>query len=548
MNVADYFVDTLVGHGVKHVFAFPGTPIMPIFHSIDQRTDIARITLRHEAAVSLAASAQAKLTHSLGVCLATSGPGATNMVTGVADAHLDRVPMLAITGILPTWKQGRREFQDVDQTQLYQAITGKSMECKSAEQFPSLLKQCIGYAEKYRDAVHLAIPLDILETKIDPHNNLYQVTQQPQRHILLSAPKEAYKLVANEINQANKVCIVVGSQALGAGEYIEKLSERIGAPILCSFPAKGIIHEEHPNYTGVFGVFSRAGSSLSQLIVDHADTILTFGVTDLVTFVSDEKGLQNKHIIMCQPDFSILNYHFRHLKSLFGPLDVAVKQLIRYVKSKPKTDLLDEMHRLKEKYMVPVNLNDSLNEELDSFVHPAKIFKELNRYLDKNSLITIDVGDNGLWAQRYLSLQHRQRVLVSNKLGSMGFAMPAAIAVKLMQPEKTVVAICGDGGMQMYMAELNSAIQYDVSFILIILKNNSLGRVSRAKGKDYWVEIKNPNFVEVARGCGCDGVVVNNDHDLELAMKSAFQVHTGPYVVEINIDPHLLPSRTIVGY
>jgi len=320
-TVADFIIATLAQYGVKPIFGYPGAAILPLLESIRSHPTMEWVTTRHEATAAYAASAQGKLSANLSVCMSSSGPGASNLTTGILDAHLDRAPMLAITGLLPTWKQSRQDFQDIDQATLFASITGMSVECKNIQQLPAMLKMCIGYALKKRDVVHLAIPLDIQEAKVNTLNHLYKLNNKISKIPFQAAPKAVFDVVAQTLEKYQRIAIVVGPRATGAGRAIEALSDKLRSPILSTLSAKGIVNKSHNNAFGVLGIFGKPGIKLTRDILQEIELILTFGVDHLLPFLCDLDGQQKRAFIQCEPDTNFDSYQFQKLHNIFGPLN-----------------------------------------------------------------------------------------------------------------------------------------------------------------------------------------------------------------------------------
>ena len=251
MNIAQFICDSLAAYQVRYIFGYPGAAILPLMDAIDKNPQLEWILMRHESAAAFAASAQAKLTQHFSVCMATSGPGATNLITGLLDANLDRAPVLVITGLIPAFKHNLSYFQDIDQIHLLKTCCDFSVGCEHPLQIPGLLQSAVGYVIKNNRPAHLAIARDIQLQEI----NLKPDTTRLHRPVqLMTPPSAALDMVAAELTKSEDIIIVVGSRAKGAGPGIERLAEKMGAPIICSFAGKGIINENHPHYFGVLGL------------------------------------------------------------------------------------------------------------------------------------------------------------------------------------------------------------------------------------------------------------------------------------------------------
>ena len=245
MNVADYIIAFLGSLGVRHIFGYPGSPLVPLLAALQRQDVVSWVLMRHENAAAMAAGAHARLTGELGVCAATSGPGALNAICGVIDADLDRVPVLAITGQVPTAQVGHWDFQDVNQAQLFGAALAHSASCIHSGQLVALLRNFVGRARQQQRAVHLALPSDVLETElaVDDAQFSLDLALLPRPLVLMPPPAAALDLVARELENFRLPVVVIGRRALGCGSAIEQLAEKLGAPIITSLDGKGIVDE-----------------------------------------------------------------------------------------------------------------------------------------------------------------------------------------------------------------------------------------------------------------------------------------------------------------
>lgn len=541
MNVADYLVAFLASLGIKHIFGYPGSPLVPLLAALERQSAVEWILMRHENSAALAASAQAKITGDLGVCVATSGPGALNFVCGVADAHLDRVPVLALTGLVPTASQGHWEFQDVDQTALFGVILPRSASCIHPGQLAALLRNYVGHARQHNETVHLGLSSDILSAEIDVQDSMFQLDSQrlPEVLNLMLPPEAALDKFAADLDQIERIVIVLGRRALGCGEAIEELAEKLGAPIITSLDGKGIVNEAHPNVLGVLGIFGFPAIETTRQILQQADAILAFGVDTLKPFLTDGTDYQRRVLFQCEPDFSSLTHEYHRARTLVGPLKDIAYALQDRVRQRPRSAIIDALVAERQVFI------ETTHEEIPVFkdfelAHPMLFLMQLNNFLDERSVIVLDTGAHTIWAARYLQLTKRQRVLVSSRLGTMGFSLPAAIAAQLARPDDRVVVICGDGGIQMVIGELATAVQYQLPIILIIFNNNVLQNVATQQAARYGTDLHNPDFVALAKAYGADGAVIDGQTDVNEVLKQAFADRRVPFVIDLRCDPTIL--------
>lgn len=334
MKVAEFIADYIAANRVHYIFGYPGAAILPMMDAINKHPTLKWILMRNELSASFAASAQGKLTDQISVCMASSGPGATNLLTGLLDADLDRSPVLAITGLVPTIKHGLSHFQDVDQIEILKSSCGFSARCQHPMQVVELLQCAIGYVIKNKRTAHFAIPYDIQLVEFT-NSQLKSVKQHfINFHYsieLMKPPIDAIDLVAKQISEYEDIIIAVGPRARFAGKEIEILSEKLKAPIICSFASKGVINESHPNYFGVLGLFGAPANQLAMHAIKHAKLVITFGVDDLVYFLTAGKISQQRDFIQCEPTISSVNYQFIQKRILLGRLSEIALELANRV-------------------------------------------------------------------------------------------------------------------------------------------------------------------------------------------------------------------------
>ena len=541
MKVADYVVSFLSAMGVRHVFGYPGSPLLPLLAAIDRHPDVRWVLMRHENSAALAASADGKLTGRLSVCVATSGPGALNFVCGVADAHLDRVPMLALTGLVPTASQGHWEFQDVDQTRLFAAILDRSATCIHSEQLTALIRNFVGHAQQQHQTVHLALPSDILDMDIDGDSDLYDLApeQLPITLRLMPPPAKALDVVAKELEQYRQITIVVGRRSIGCGSALETLAEKLQAPIITTLDGKGIIDESHPNSLGVLGIFGFPGVERAKQMLRRSDAVLAFGTDTLKPFLTNHSDVQRRALIQCEPEFAWLTHEYHRARTLVGPLEPIAHGLCERIRKRERSSVFDgpiaEGCDLERSVMADIVAGPG-----HSHADPTAFLLTLNRHLDEHTTVVLDTGAHTLWAAQFLHLTHRQRVLVSSRLGTMGFSLPAAIAAQLADPDHKVLVVCGDGGFQMVVGELATAVQYRLPIIVIVFNNGVLQNVAAQQAVPYGTDLYNPDFVALARAYGAFGATVEAGTDVDAVMRKAFEQRDVPFVIDLQCDPHVM--------
>jgi thiamine pyrophosphate-dependent acetolactate synthase large subunit-like protein len=511
-----------------------------MFAALERQTDVRWILMRHENAAALAASAYAKATGGLGVCIATSGPGALNFICGVVDGHLDRVPVLALTGLVSTANQGHWEFQDVDQSRLFSSILSRSATCVHPAQLPALLRNFVGHALQQDETVHLALPSDILTAEIDEVNSAFHLDakQIPAPLNLLPPPPQALDIVADELQQYRQIVIVLGRRALHCGADIEQLAEKLGAPIVTSLDGKGIVDESHPHVLGVLGIFGFPAVETTKHILQGADAILAFGIDTLKPFLTDDMDVQRRSLFQCEAQFSSLTHEYHRTHALLGPLSAIARGLSERLPGRTNSAMIEALGQERQAFMR--QFTSGMSSTGGKYAQPITFLLHLNRYLDQHCTVVLDTGAHTLWAAQFLQLTKRQRLLVSSRLGTMGFSIPAAIAAQLANPNDRVVAICGDGGFQMVVGELATAAQYQLPIILVVFNNGLLQNVAAQQAHPFGTTLQNPDFVALVRAFGGDGAVVDGSTDMEAVLQQAFAHRDAPFLIDLRCDPSVM--------
>ncbi len=524
-TVSEVLVDQLVAWGVEYVFGLPGTTCLGMVDAIRKHDRIRFIKVRHEEAAALMASAYAKLTGKVGVCLTIAGPGATNLITGLYDAKMDRAPVLALTGQVKLQYIGPGGFQEIDQDVLFNSFCVFNKTINSKEQTIELVTLALRHALVERGVAHLAIPNDVqkelLEAEIEPLEG-----RIPDFRIVNTALIDrAVRL----IDDAAQPVIIAGWGARGYGKKLLKLAERINAPIVTTYRAKGVVPEDHELALGALG---DVGTPMARRFVKAADLLLVFGSS-----FSEKTNIPQKKTI--QVDFEPMNLakEFPIDVPILGECGLVLEKLLDTVHERSNPELLKAVTHEKETWFA------RLDNEADAEASPLRvpfIIRVLREIIDPAAIISVDVGDNSFWFGRNFVMKQQQTLLMSGYLATMGFGLPAAIAAKLAAPDKQVVCITGDGGFAQVMGEFLTAVEHNLKIIVVILNNNELAMISmeqRVEGyPKFATELENPNFADYAVNCGGCGFTVYEPGELKVALEHALPVKK-PVIVDIKTDP-----------
>lgn len=525
-TVSDVLVDQLVEWGVKYVFGMPGTSVLGIIESIRKNDKIKYIQVRHEETAAFMASAYGKLTGHVAVCLTIAGPGSTNLATGLYDAKLDHSPVLAITGIVKRQIIGPGSFQEIDQYSFFRPVTVFDKILMSIKQTVPLVTLAMKHAIIDGGVSHLGIPVDLQSRRHDAEALPFE-GNFPNNSI--SQPEIMVKKAARIIYEARRPAIITGFGAMGQGDNIIELAEKISAPVVSTFRGKGVINEYHKLYVGSHGGI---GSSAAAKLVKDSDLLIVIGCS-----FSDQTMLPEKRMV--QIDINPMMIAKRHPveAGLFGNSSVLVPELKEKVKENKKEDYLDEIKNLKHEWL------DLLQKEADSTktpIRPQYIVKVLNEKIADDAIITLDVGDNGWWFGRNFLMKKTQKMIFSGYLGSMAFSLPAAIAAQLIYPERQVICTAGDGGFSMLMPDFMTAVKNELPIKVFIFNNSELAMIRQEQLMEnypnYETKLHSFDFAEYARNCGGVGIKVENPEELEGAVDEALKLDK-PVIVDINTDP-----------
>jgi len=540
VTLADFIVARLADMGVRHIFGVPGLALLPLLDALARQDRVDWVLMAHENAAAHAAAAESKLAGRLGVCATTSGPGALQPLCGVVDAHLDYAPLLLITGLVPRANLGHWGFQDVDQTALYRAILPQSTTCSTAAQTAALLRSHVGIAMNRGQAAHLAMPVDLLAERIDEKDPVFAL-QSGSTPRSVPAPITGVAAAAQTLSQCEKPVIVVGRRAYGAGDAILALAERLDAPVLASLDGKGVVNESHPHALGVYGIWGFPGIATARRVMAEAATVIAFGVDYIKPFIADGRDVQQRDLVQVQasPAFATLEYQALH--TLTGSIPEIAAALAAAVVERPSSgmmlelasDRLATMEDILERLATAEARNTALANPLDFLL-------ALNLRLRAEHVLSIDSGSHALWAAMFLRLKHGQRLLVSGRLGTMGFSLPALIGAHQADPECRPVGIMGDGCFGMTGTELATAARLKVPLVLVVVNNGVLQNVSAQQTCVFGTDLPAIDFVAFARACGARGAHVTGDTDLDQVLDDAFASSDVPFVIDLRCDPNLV--------
>ncbi len=536
-TVTDVMVETMVNWGVTHVFGMVGHSNLGLadaFRRQEAAGNLTYIGIRHEGAASFAASAYAKLTGKPAACFSIAGPGATNLLTGLWDAKVDRAPILALTGQVDTQVLGPGAFQEVDLAAAFEAVSAWSQTVLNTSKHAELMTLALKHATLSRDVAHLVFP-DEVQTfpaaddahASGPEGRIPRLSVAPPQETL----DEALKL----LRKAKRPVIIVGHGARFdmQGEGIIALAERLKAPVITTFKGKGQIPDSHPLAGGVLG---RSGTPIASWLMNESDLLVVLGAS-----FSNHTGITPK-IPTIQVDFEPLALGKFHSVTVpvLGEIAVTCRQIMEQLGDTAATDQSEDV--AKRWKIWRAEKARRRKDDRGMGVNSAAVFDSLTRLVPGNAVIAVDVGNNTYSFGRYFECK-QQSVLMSGYLGSIGFGFPAAMGAWAAAPDRPTVCITGDGGFGQYMGELTTAVKYGMNITHILLNNNELGKISKEQRAGEWevwqTSLVNPDFAEYAKLCGAMGVRVSEVDQLDGAISMAL-AHDGPALVEVLSDAQLM--------
>ena len=537
ITISDQMVDVMTKWGVKVVFGIVGHSNLGFadaMHKAEEQGKLSYYGVRHEGAAAFAASAYAKLTGKPAICFSIAGPGATNMLTGMWDAHVDNVPLIAITGQVNTQIMGPGTFQELDLHSAFKAVTRWQQTVIGARNASDLMALAIKNSIVEHGPTALILPDEIQQ--LPALNPFPEMPKQGRIANVEIAPpiNELDKAIAL-INNAKRPCIVAGKGAIEHRAEVINFAEKLEIPIVTTFKAKGLVPDSHPLACGVLG---RSGIPVASIMMGTADLLLVFGASFSVhTGIAEYiPTIQVDHDKMTLGKFTAVDV------PLLGDIGVTINQILNSVnlKSKSNPKIVKEIATRWENWRQEKRRRQK--DKSKKGLNSANIFDVMSKTVPNDAIICVDVGNNTYSFGRYFECVN-QTILMSGYLGSIGFAFPAAIGAWSANTGRKIIAVAGDGGFGQYMVEFTTAVKYAMPILLILLNNSELGKITKefnAGGMEAWhTSLKNPNFVEYAKSCGGNGIQVKDINNLAEAINIGLSSNI-PFIVECITDISLI--------
>ena len=526
---SEIVIECLKEQGVDTVFGYPGGAILNVYDELyKHQNEIKHILTSHEQGAAHAADGYARATGKVGVCLATSGPGATNLVTGIATAYMDSIPIVAITCNVGVSLLGKDSFQEIDITGITLPITKHNFIVKDVNNLAATIRKAFAIAKKGRPGpVLIDIPKDVTANKAE-YVKEKPVAVEPSQNICETQLDTAVEM----IKEAKKPYIFVGGGAIlsGASEEVYTFAKKVDAPVTDSLMGKGAFPGTDPLYTGMLGIH---GTKTSNYGVSECDLLIVIGArfSDRVTG-NAQKFAQNAKIIQIDVDVAEMNKNVMISAGVVGDIKVVLDRLNERLEQQDHAEWVTKIQEYKEKYPL-VYHKDVLSGPF--------VVEEIYRQTKGEAIISTEVGQHQMWAAQFYKYTKPRTFLTSGGLGTMGYGLGAALGAKSGREDKVVVNIAGDGCFRMNMNEIATAVRHNIPVIQVVINNHVLGMVRQWQnlfyGQRYSATVLNDavDFVKLAEAMGAEGIRVTTQEEFKSAFEKAMNLGK-PVVIDCQID------------
>ena len=530
LNGSEIVIECLKEQGVDVVFGYPGGTILNVYDALYKHSDdIFHILTSHEQGAAHAADGYARATGKVGVCMATSGPGATNLVTGIATAYMDSVPMVAITANVAVPLLGKDSFQEIDITGVTMPITKHNYIVKDVTKLADTIRSAFRIAKEGRPGpVLVDITKDVTAAETEYEKIVPEKIERSTEYI----KEDDMEAVINLIEEAQKPFIFVGGGAVisDAQEELEEFVNKVHAPVADSLMGKGAYNGENELYCGMLGMH---GTKASNFGVTQFDLLITIGSRFSDRVIGNAKKFaKNAKIVQIDIDPVEINKNIRVNASIIGDVKEVLKRLNRQLEKHQHEEWVQSIMKLKDHY--PLKYNK------DVLTGPG-VVEEIYKVTGGDAIITTEVGQNQMWAAQFYKYKKPHTFITSGGLGTMGYGLGACIGAKVGKPDKTVINIAGDGCFRMNMNEIATAARYHIPIIQVVVNNHVLGMVRQWQtlfyDKRYSNTILNDavDFVKLAEAMGAVGIRVTKKEEVAPAIQKAIELKE-PVVIDCHID------------
>ena len=536
LSVSQFILEQLKAWKIERIYGVIGDANLSLLDELGKQNAIRYVACRHEGGAALMASAEAKLTGRTAVCLATSGPGATNTLNGLADASMDRAPVLALSGQVETAKIGTRAKQYVDQQKLHAAVAGKSELVTHADALSELMEQTLVHGLLQGQVTHLSIPKDLYPAKVKGGIKPYAA----HLHQPLAAPDNEIAEVAALLASAERPVLFIGRGVKQAAEHVLQLAEKLSAAVVTTLPARPLFPNDHECYAGGLG---QAGSEASSVLLAESDLIVMLGAT----WWPDDYVPTQARIVQIDWNREAIGLGHPLHKGVVGDLGQIVLKLAA-AGHLPAKDRSAWRARVRDACAGWKRQIEAEARADGTPIPPQRVMKTIADHVSDQAIITVDTGDHTLWFNRIFQAKAGQDILVSGRWRTLGFALPAAIAAKLSYPDRQVIAIAGDGGVVQTLMEFQTAAELQLPIVLVVLNNRAYAmeqdRMNAAGLNLTGSAIQNPDFAAIAEACGGSGYRASSPAEFEQSLRRALS-GSKPALIDVRTAATPVPHAKI---
>ena len=562
LSGGDILVRALKDAGVDSIFGYPGGSALHIYDAIFRQKDIKHILVRHEQAATHAADAYSRSTQKIGTVLVTSGPGATNAVTGIATAYMDSIPMVVISGQVMSHLIGADAFQETDMMGVSRPVVKHSFMVKKPEEIAAVIAKAYFIAGSGRPGpVVVDVPKDVTNPHIKvPYQYPESIDMRSYQPVKRGHAGQIKKAIKAILEARRPVLYVGGGTVLGnASEQVRELAELLNFPITNTLMGLGAIAGDDPGNLGMLGMH---GTYESNMAMHHADLIISMGARfDDRTTNATDKYCPDATIIHVDIDPTSISKNVNAHVPIVGPIDSVAREMIKVFKAtdkRPDQQALDQWweqcHSWRNQYGLFTNPNHEPSS--GTSIKPQDVVKTLYKVTDGDAIVTSDVGQHQMFVAQYYHFNRPRQWLNSGGLGTMGYGLPAAMGAQIAHRDTPVVCVTGEGSIQMCIQELSTCTQYHLPVKVVCLNNQALGMVKQWQDMQYegrhsesLYEESLPDFVKLAEAYGHVGIRITHFDDLEEKMREAFAMTDRTVFIDVQVDPkeHVYPMQIALG-
>ena len=553
---AELVVKALSALKVKYLFGYPGGTVLDIYDALFRQNDVEHILVRHEQAATHMADGFARSTGEVGVVLATSGPGATNCITGIATAYMDSIPMVVLSGQVPTGLIGDDAFQETDIVGCSRPIVKHSFNCRNVVDIPNTIAKAFYIASTGRPCpVVIELPKDILMPQYTAEYVFNADVKMRSYNPTVTGHHRQIKKAVQAITKAKKLVVYSGGGVIiaNAAALLTELVEKLNAPVTNTLMGLGGVSGTHDNFIGMLGMH---GSLEANKAMANADVILALGARfdDRVTN-NVKKFCPDATIVHVDIDPTSISKTINAHIPVVGLVDIVIKQLLVELEDKQFTVNKAENQLWWQQIEQWRAVNSVSYDQTGDKIKPQRVIESMYKATNGEAYVCSDVGQHQMFAAQYYPFAKPRQWINSGGLGTMGFGLPAAMGVKLAFPDSHVICITGDGSIQMNIQELSTCLQYNLPVVIISLNNRSLGMVRQWQDMVYGGRHSSsymeslPDFVKLAESYGHVGMQINNLEELDEKIKQAFAIKNRLVFVDVLVDEseHVYPMQIRTG-